>query len=68
MQSGRGRGEAEISGVFQDLFFLVTSCFLRGIGFNPSKSMWMIRELVKERILKNGRRSAPMYVENCLEK
>ena len=30
--------------------------------------MWVIRELVKEGILKNGRRSVPVYVENCLEK
>ena len=27
--------------------------------------MWVIRELVKEGILKNGRRSVPVYVENC---
>lgn len=35
---------------------------------NSLKLMWVIRELVKEGILKNGRRSVPVYVENCLEK
>lgn len=42
--------------------------FFRSIGFNSLKLMWVIRELVKEGILKNGRRSVPVYVENCLEK